>query len=422
MAEFQELHQVDQNLQDITAKLINHLWDSRTTQSDHPLIMGGSTVEGAMVARYFQAKDGKTVTKEVEVDNNILLATIPRDCQHLLEEIPDKLGKLRILANEELVSLIGNEVDRKAFVANQHSSFVDSFIAKESVAGTIVFRELEDPIKEILATAMKKNVEEIKLIPYGQVTKASTATDVEVIVSGDLFVQVSMDLAVMFEITWWPKLAGDWIGRSRNWPSDAVIGDLTKHCFVIAKPSDDEKEKSSSTEMTYSFHHAEASLAILRSHKQRFVYLVYKSLVYKYIKPIDPETIPSFWGKTVMLWLCEQHPPDNAMWDDIISMLKHMFNSLLSSLQQRNLSYFFVPEINLLETLDETLKEKVEDALIHLIENIENHIMDLPVLKAVEYYQNIYDISTKIYQQLLSNGNNGTQETGRNPSYIRLFV
>ena len=100
MAEFQELYQVDKNLQDITAKLINHVWDSRTTQSDHPLIMGGSTVEGAMVARYFQAKNGKAVNKEVEVDNNILVAKIPRDCRHLLEEIPEKLGKLRILAKK----------------------------------------------------------------------------------------------------------------------------------------------------------------------------------------------------------------------------------------------------------------------------------------------------------------------------------
>ena len=83
------------------------------------------------------------------------------------------------------------------------------------------------------------------------------------------------------------------------------MAQLTTRCFVIAKPSDEEKDNKKTYELTYLFHEVETTLAQMRSNGQNIIYMKYKSLLCKHIKPIDPENIPSFWGKTLRFWLCE---------------------------------------------------------------------------------------------------------------------
>ena len=185
----------------------------------------------------------------------------------------------------------------------------------------------------------------------GEMTKATSAWEMQVNISGDFWTDTSMDLAAMFSADWWPAVAKDWLTRQRNWPSKDVIEELSQSSYIIAKPSHGDRDRLDSVEGSNSFHAVEASLAQLRSPNQKFIYLVFKSLIYKYIKPIGTDKIPSFWGKNIMLWFTEHHGDDDTFWLYLVECVQKLLSSLLESIREKKLDYFFIPQVNVMETL-----------------------------------------------------------------------
>ena len=84
-------------------------------------------------------------------------------------------------------------------------------------------------------------------------------------------------------------------------------------------------------------------------------------MFYKWIKPIDPETISSFIVKTVMLWLCEEYCTNHHIWrkKSCVRTLNRLFCKLLSALEDRKLPYYFIPTINVIEGINDESRIKM---------------------------------------------------------------
>ena len=233
---------------------------------------------------------------------------------------------------------------------------------------------------------------------FGEITKATAASEMEIVADGVFLCNTSLDLAMMFRVKWWPEVAEEWKARTRNWPEKQIIEDVTKHSYIIAKPSDEEKSNIISEELSYSFHAVEAYLAQQRTPTQRFVYLIFKALVYKYLKPLNTDKIPSFWGKNVMLWTTEQYPPGSVLWKDPVKAVKYLVNALLKATTHKQLDYFFIPSVNLMEGLkkEEALLHKIYLSLNSIYNSFHTHIQSLDVCKAISFYGEIFKTCEKI--------------------------
>lgn len=185
----------------------------------------------------------------------------------------------------------------------------------------------------------------------------------------------------------------NWFNRQRKWPSIWEISSELNKGFIILKPSFEEKLNYDTTEMRYSFSHLERKLISLQSEKQHLVFYIFKSMIYRWLKPIDPEKISSYIGKTVMLWTCEQHPQDHAMWDNpIVDILQSLFQILFDNFVKGFLPNYFVPEINVLEQIPLSMREEMILVVKDILENILQYFPDntKDVYATIENLQNIF--------------------------------
>ena len=68
----------------------------------------------------------------------------------------------------------------------------------------------------------------------------------------------------------WPIIASKWLERQRKWPTKEIIKTVTTHCYLIAKPSSEEKDNPNTTEFCFSFAYTEYQLIQYQSEHQRF--------------------------------------------------------------------------------------------------------------------------------------------------------
>ena len=128
--------------------------------------------------------------------------------------------------------------------------------------------------------------------------------------------------------------------------------------------------------MRYSFAHLERELVLKRSSDQGYIYLIFKFMFYKWVKPIDSETISSFVAKTIMFWASEKYPPDSKMWQKASSIyaVTYLFRELLSALEKNYLPYYFIPCINVIEKVNDTLRMKLISKIEEILCNTERFI------------------------------------------------
>jgi hypothetical protein len=172
-----------------------------------------------------------------------------------------------------------------------------------------------------------------------------------------------------------------------------------QYCYLISKPSDAEKNNRDTTEFTYSFHHLETALAQLRSPQQQAVYMKYKSLIYKYIKPLDGD-IPSFYGKTVMFWCQEEYPPEHKLWENDNTAVEHLLDKLIVAVEEEELKYYLVPSFNVMKPLIPPTKEKVLKRLYDIRNDVEKYVKELPVEESLQFYSEIVNDCVSINKLL----------------------
>ena len=99
-------------------------------------------------------------------------------------------------------------------------------------------------------------------------------------------------------------------------------------------------------------------------------------MFYKWIKPIDSETITSFFTKTVMFWVCEEYSPKSRMWrkKSCIRTLNYLFRQLLLALEVNHLPYYFIPSINVIEAVNDTSRMKMISFVKEILYNTEKFV------------------------------------------------
>ena len=151
LQKFTELHAVDEKFQTIIQRIIKLVWEKfRHSNNKAELLIGGSTVEGAMVSRFFKPTNHRgllTHFKEIEFDLNYLIATIPVEMKHLVQDIPGNLGKVTVKNCEDLLQCFVDDTHKEWFRSGQNNPLVDSFRAKEAVMGLLTFKDEERWIK-----------------------------------------------------------------------------------------------------------------------------------------------------------------------------------------------------------------------------------------------------------------------------------
>ena len=151
LQKFTELHAVDEKFQTIIQRIIKLVWEKfKHPNNEAELLIGGSTVEGAMVSRFFKPTNhGGLLThlKEIEFDLNYLIATIPMEMKHLVQDIPGNLGKVTVKNCEDLLQCFVDDTHKEWFRLGQNNPLVDSFRAKEAVMGLLTFKDERDGLR-----------------------------------------------------------------------------------------------------------------------------------------------------------------------------------------------------------------------------------------------------------------------------------
>ena len=261
---------------------------------------------------------------------------------------------------------------------------------KEISLDKLRFRNSSQTIELLFAYVLNKKLPDITLTNIEQgINKSSVKFDGIVNIENKPWVAISFDAVHLIKLTWWPEMASEWKTRKRNWPdNEDLIKYLTKESFIIAKPTRDEDSAFDSKEMRYSFSHMERKLVEMRSRFQNMTYLVFKCMIYKWLSPANTEHngIKSFLGKTVMFWVCEDnHKDDKTFWKEdyqsLLIVLRHLFEKLLTCLETGFMPYYFIPEINVLQSMSVEVKKETIQKVQSILQNIEDH---LPGLSDIE--------------------------------------
>ena len=121
-------------------------------------------------------------------------------------------------------------------------------------------------------------------------------------------------------------------------------------------------------------------------------------MFYKWIKPLDPEQLSSFIFKTIMMWTCEEYPPDHVVWEEddfsTLQAVSYLFKEMHKSLQKGSLPYYFIPSINVIANITKDIKTMVTDKIISILSNIKHYIPGyvnniVKVLDFNYYYGNV---------------------------------
>lgn len=403
---FRELNELEH---DFTI-LIDELFHQGFTISDklfrRPLPhqrLSGSLTDGGSIARVFyliNERDEESSIKihpSVEVDLETNLAIFPREYSHCLNDISDKIGfvKFQVLGDTcfcpscispNLLDSGKKSVKNIKFVVESVSN-VNGFILPEQIKNRFFIKNSFDfkennylsTIKPYIAILFDKPIHSIKFFNcFEKTTKATNAIGCDVYLDNVLKISFSIDLSYNIKLQWMTNISQAWIDRMRSWPSSDELKNEMNYTYIIAKPSFKEKANLNTTEFRYSFAHVERKIFSLQSPNQKLIFLIFKSIFYQWIIPIDHDRISSYIAKTIMLWICEEKPPNDVFWEgnnnSILKAVRSLFENLLDACRKSFLSYYFLPEMNVFANLPDNVIKRMEFKVMAILSNLEFHI------------------------------------------------
>ena len=177
--------------------------------------------------------------------------------------------------------------------------------------------------------------------------------------------EIHIDNVPCFYAPFWPNAASTWVERKRLWPNLDVVRSIQKAGFHIVPKNSPEGDDQ--LEWRLSFSAAETVIALHRSEKQNYIYFLFKSIFYRFVKTYNKEkSLPSYLCKTVMLWVCEQQP--QTWWEAKLpeDCVLYLIKVLHTSIKQKHLKHYFIEGLNLLEHYSLSILTNAESALIIL--------------------------------------------------------
>ena len=153
-------------------------------------------------------------------------------------------------------------------------------------------------------------------------------------------------------------------------------------------------------EWRLSFSEAELTLAEHRTHIQKKIYYIFKTIFKENLGKSD--VISTYYLKTIVMWAMEQNPPEYWRENNIGQAVLGLLDDLYQALLTRNLSHYFIPQLNLLRHISWDILDEEAGDLLHLRKNILNINRNEPILlspkaKGTEY-ETVMRVSRKKFK------------------------
>ena len=381
--------------------------------------IAGSIVEGGGMARLFQKNTTfpDELNREVEVDIEVIVVQIPYYMKDNVRDIQGKPGYVKVRADQELLEqaneigwIITDTTRRDVKDATSLDGWLKPYKIKEATLKRMpITKTTAKKLEPIVADVFNKKTKNVSITTTQVITKSTVQSDIMININAAPFFKISFDIVTLLELTWWPKIAEEWKSRKRRWPSSTEIEKISRFCYIINKPSSIERDNEETKELRYSFTHVERELVRMRSRHQNNVYLIFKIMLLKWIKPLDPERISSFIPKTVMFWACEEFPSWHEMWNkDFNSMLyalTYLFLQTKEAFEKHDLPYFFIKTVNVIETIPKDIVNIVSVRITELLKNFVNYLpfpMDKE-LNVVKQIAHLVKSAIKVFDELKAN-------------------
>src|SRR6218665_3858104 len=170
--------------------------------------------------------------------------------------------------------------------------------------------------------------------------------------TSDSVYTIGIDVVHSIYCPQWPRDAKTWPLRSRNngWPTSHKISEVVRNgCHVVYVQHRDCRDDTYQWRLSFSV--AEVILLQSWTKPQQIVYHLLrffaKRELIKKDCPKEDEVLCTYHLKTLMLWTCEDKPPEWWNSESIITMCSELLTRLSGWLKKKRCSNYFIPEANL---------------------------------------------------------------------------
>lgn len=379
--------------------------------------LAGSISEGSFAARLFQTDPDfpDFLHREIELDLEMTMFEFENEFKSTVREVEGQPGFLRMNLLENGHINVPNEVI-KFFEASttptelQYFMDSDGYLLSNRIKAVYSWEMFDGKLDHNLIKITKMVASYITKTPIDQIsnpsvnskfTKATTTFGFDLYIKNQLQLKTSSDFAFVFKLNFPLNIYEELLKRWQN--TSIPVQSLTQELnigYIIAKPSNEDRNDLSSTGFRYSFAHIERKLIQLQSPEKRKVYLIFKSLLYSELKPIDPDHLSSYICKCTMFWFIESHGSWSNEPTVILKVLENLLRNLLEYFERKFMPYYFVPQINVLSHLSNQTIDKVIKKLKIILEQPQAYLKRSQIEKAGKFLQDFIS-STNIVKNLI---------------------
>ncbi|KAH3845410.1 hypothetical protein DPMN_087690 [Dreissena polymorpha] len=144
-----------------------------------------------------------------------------------------------------------------------------------------------------------------------------------------------------------PSILNRWATRPRHWPSPVVVKKVVSLGAYVT-PVGCKGSENKNSEWRMCFNTGETELVNNLSDTQVKVYVLLKMILKHVLMPCKKE-ITSYVMKNIVLWQAESNPQNRFNARSLFHWLHDGLRELRSAIANKNLSYFMIPERNLME-------------------------------------------------------------------------
>ncbi|XP_065654335.1 uncharacterized protein LOC136080885 isoform X1 [Hydra vulgaris] len=184
---------------------------------------------------------------------------------------------------------------------------------------------------------------------------------------------IFIDNVPSFYALFWPSEAVSWTKRIRYWPDLELVKLIEKKGFHIVPKSSPDGDNL--LEWRISFSAAETVLSLHRTEKQNYIYFLFKSIFYRFVKSYsNNSSMTSYVCKTLMMWACEQQP--QSWWEEISpeNGVLFLIEQLIEGIKQKYIKHYFLEGVNLIEQYSQSTLNTAFSALDDLKNNFYKHL------------------------------------------------
>ncbi|XP_052059993.1 uncharacterized protein LOC127700513 isoform X4 [Mytilus californianus] len=211
----------------------------------------------------------------------------------------------------------------------------------------------------------------------------------------------------------WPKEASEWVLRKRpsGWPDTSLLEETLKAPCLLT-PKYHPFSKNPDIEWMFDFSFPETFLLKGNiSKEQKYCFHVFKLLIdFHTGRRIELST---FVLKTIFLYTLEVIPCQQ--WETCPSAcMLYMTETLLSSLKEKKIPHYFIPENNIISHLNGTI-------LYHLIEKV-NVVREFPIMSVILMAEGHGLMTTYITDQIIEDLNHLSDLSNIHDSVLNTFI